>query len=184
VSWEPAQRDWVGLRAVEIQRREYWLLSRFTGVKSYAYRRKNFGKRCAWCWNPKLELIMDDKCPHCMSTGFENGFYNCSPTYIQYEPNQNSVIKGYFGVSEPNSVGAWTISVPELRPEDIIVKTGSWDIFRIDKIEPTELQGNTIRQRMVLVQLGKNDIEYQLVGRNIPEFPVQYFDNTLPSYEL
>jgi hypothetical protein len=184
VSWEPAQRDWVQLRAIEIQRREYWLLSRFVGVKSYLFRKKHFGKRCPYCWNPTLELIMDDKCVHCMGTSFENGFYNCSPTTIQYEPNTNSLIKSYFGVSEPNAVGAWTISVPEIRPDDIIVKTGSWQVFTVSRMEPTELQGNTVRQRMLLTELGKNDIEYALIGRNLPEFPQQYFDSTVPNYEL
>jgi len=183
-SWDPAQRGWVTLRAIEIQRREYWLLSRFAGIKSYLFRAKTFGKRCPYCWNPKLELVMDDRCPYCAGTSFENGYYNASPMYIQYDPNQNSELKGYFGVAEPNQLPAWTISIPEIRVGDVIVRTGSWDIYKVDKLTPTELQGNTVRQILLLTQLAKRDIEYILIGRNLPEFPQQYFDSTLPDYEL
>jgi hypothetical protein len=184
VSWEPAQRNWVTLRATEIQRREYWLLSRFTGIKSYLFRAKTFGKRCPYCWNPNLELVMDDRCPYCAGTSFENGYYNASPMYVQYDPNQNSELKGYFGVAEPNQLPAWTISVPEIHVGDVVVRTGSWDLYRVDKITPTELQGNTVRQILLLTQLAKRDVEYVLIGRGLPEFPSQYYDDTLPEYDL
>lgn len=183
-SWEAVQRNWVSIRATEIQRREYWLLSRFVGIKSYLFRVKTFGKRCPYCWNPHLEVVLDDRCVHCAGTSFENGYYNASPFYAQYDPTNNSELKGYFGVAEPNQVPAWTISIPEIRTGDVIVRTGSWNVYRVDRITPTELQGNTVRQMMLLTELAKRDIEYILIGRNLPEFPQQFFDDTPPSYEL
>jgi hypothetical protein len=183
-SWEAAQRNWVTLRAIEIQRREYFLLSRFTGIKSYLFRQKNFGARCPYCWNSTLELVLDDRCVHCAGTSFENGYYNASPLYMQFDPSINAEAKGYFGIAEPNQVSAWSISIPEIRVGDVIIRTGSWDVYKVDRLKPTELSGNTVRQICLLTQLSKRDVEYVLVGRGLPEFPAQYYNDTILNYEM
>jgi hypothetical protein len=173
-TWKVGQRRWVELRSIEIQRREYWLLSRFAGIKSYLFRRKTYGERCRSCWNHELEKTMDDHCPNCLGTSFEGGYFNPAPLYIQYDASPKPLVKTYFGNYEPNQIGAWTISMPDIRPDDVIVRTGDWNIYKVDRLTPTELQGNQVRQMMVLTQLSRGDVEYQLVKRNLPEFPDQY----------
>lgn len=173
-TWRTAQRKWVELRSIEIQRREYWLLSRFAGIKSYLFRRRNYGERCKTCWNPVLEKTMDDHCPDCLGTSFEGGYFNPAPLYLQYDATPNERVKTYFGSYEPNQIGAWTISIPGVRPDDIIVRTGDWAAYKVARRTPTELQGNPVRQMLVLTQLGKGDVEYQLIKRNLPEFPQEF----------
>jgi len=170
-SWKPSQRAWVGLRAVEIQRREYWLLSKFNGIKSYLFRKRNFGPRCPECWSYEHETVLKDNCKTCFGTGFEGGYWEANPLYINYEPTSNDNLKTYFGIFEPNQIGAWTISFPEMRPDDIIIRTGDWNIYRVEKLGATELQGNQVRQLLQLSQLAKSDIENVLITKNIPEFP-------------
>lgn len=174
VSWKTGQRRWVELRSIEIQRREYWLLSRFVGIKSYLFRRKTYGQRCKTCWNAALEKVMDDHCPNCLGTSFEGGYFNPAPLYLQYDASPNSLVKTYFGDYEPDQIGAWTISIPYIRPDDIIVRTGDWNIYKVSQLTPTELQGNPVRQIMVLTNLSRGDVESQLVKRNLPEFPQEY----------
>lgn len=174
VSWTTGQRRWVELRSIEIQRREYWLLSRFAGIKSYLFRRRSYGERCRACWDAKLEKVMDDHCPVCLGTSFEGGYFNPAPLYLQYDATPNSRVKTYFGNYEPNQIGAWTISMPDIRPDDIIVRTGDWNIYKVARLTPTELQGNPVRQIMVLTQLSRGDVESQLVKRHLPEFPQEY----------
>jgi len=38
----------------------------------------------------------------------------------------------------------------------------------------TELMANTVSQIMVLTQLGKDSVEYNLMTKNLPDFPQQY----------
>lgn len=170
-TWDTTQTHWVGIRAAEIQRREYLLLNKFVGVKSYLFRKKNYGRRCPACWDSRTEQILDDHCPVCIGTSFEGGFFEPAPLFLQYETTPSDRQKVYYGAMETNQIGAWTISVPEITPHDIIVRTGDWGAYRVDRIMRTELQANTVRQIMTLTQLSKGDVEYQLIKKNLPEAP-------------
>lgn len=173
-SWLTHQRDWVELRSHEIQRREHILLRRFVGNKSYAFRRKDYGARCPVCWSFTAEKVIQDHCVECMGTSFDGGYFEAAPCYIQYDASPSSDAKTYFGNFEQNQTSGWTISMPELHPDDIIIRTGNWNVYRIEQIQPTELQGRTVRQIMKLTQLAKGDVENQLVTRNLQEYPSQY----------
>jgi hypothetical protein len=173
-SWSSDQHRFVELRSIEIQRREYVLLSKFNGTRSYIFRRKTYGQRCPECWDNRLEKIMKDHCSTCIGTGFKGGYFDGAPCFINYDTNPNSNLKTYFGVFEPSQITGWTISLPEIRPDDIVVQTGTWDVYRVEGMTPTVLQTNTVRQVLKLTQLSKNDIENQLVTKNLPDFPIQY----------
>jgi len=174
VTWDTNQHRFVQLRSIEIQRREYILLSKFNGAKSYVFRRKTYGQRCPVCWNSVIEKITKDHCTVCMGTGFNGGYFEAAPCFINYDSNPNSNLKTYFGVFEPSQLGAWTISLPEIRPDDVVLQAGTWDIFRVDGVTPTVLQSQVVRQIMKLTQLSKNDIENQLVTRDLSDFPERY----------
>lgn len=174
ITWDTAQTNWVKRRSDEIQRREYILLDKFTGISSYLFRRLAYGKRCPECWDAVNEQIRKDHCSTCIGTGFEGGYFPPAPMKVQYEITPNSRDKVYFGKMESNQLGAWTIGVPVINSDDIIVRTGDWSLYKVEKIMPTELQANTVRQLIVLTQLGKKDPEYMLVKRNLPEFPTNY----------
>lgn len=173
-TWHSHQRNWVTLRSIEIQRREYWLLTRFAGIQSYLFRRKSYGQRCLTCWDFKLEKLMQDHCPDCLGTGFEGGYFDPSICHLQYDATPENNGKAYYGRTEQTQIGAWTISIPTIRPDDVLVQTGTWRIYKVLAITPTELQGNTVRQILTLTQLSKGDVEYQLLKRDLPDFPTNY----------
>jgi hypothetical protein len=82
--------------------------------------------------------------------------------------------KTYFGKFEPSEASAWTISLPEIRNDDLLVRTGDWVVFKVDDISSTSLQSNTVRQILKLVQVPKSEVENELVTRDLPEFPKDY----------
>ncbi len=174
ITWENNQRNWVALRSREIQRREYFLLSHFVGVKSYLFRRKTYGERCPECWDYRQEKMIKDHCKTCMGTSFKGGYFDAFPCFVNYDTTGNQNLKTYFGVFEPNQMGAWTISLPEIRPDDVLIRYGDWAAYRIAGITPTELQTVTVRQILKLTQLSRTDIENELVSRGLPEFPEEY----------
>lgn len=173
VSWESHQRRWVELRSIEIQRREYFLLSKFVGIKSYVFTNKTYGERCPECWSYTAGKAVKDNCTTCFGTTFKGGYFGPTTTYMQYDPTPNQNMKVYFGSFEPDQIGAWTISFPEIRPDDIIVRSGDWSVYRVDGLTNTELQGRPVRQITKLTQLSKSNIEHQLITR-IPDFPGKY----------
>lgn len=173
-TWEFDRRRWVEIRSTEIQRREQILLSKFNGVKSYLFRRRTYGERCPECWSYTTEKVIKDHCTTCFGTSFKGGYFSPAPFYMNYDSTPNATVKSSAGVTEPNQIMSWTISLPEVRPDDVIVRTGDWSMYRVEGIAPTELQIVTVRQVVKLTQLAKSDIENQLLTINIPEYPDKY----------
>lgn len=173
-TWKTGQRDWVKLRAIEIQRREYWLLSRFAGIGTWLFRRKNYGQRCINCWNADTQQVMRDNCPVCIGTSFQGGYFDPVKIYLQYDPIPANVSKNYLGQDEEALINAWTISMPDIRQGDVLIRSGDWKGFLVLNSSQTELQGNPVRQILNLSELHKSAVEFELVSRNLPDFPSQY----------
>lgn len=173
------QSDWVALRATEIQRRAYLLLSRFNGVQSYVFKKRYYGLRCPECWNYKANTTTKDRCHTCLGTGFDKGYFDAKPLFINYGTTPNDVEKSYSGLLQPNQIDAWTISFPEIRADDIIVRTGDWAMYIVDRVQNTELQTNPVRQSLLLNQLSRADIEYELLSRGLPEFTTSQYNGVV-----
>lgn len=172
VTWHGVRHSWVEIRANEVQRRENILLKRFTGVKSYLFKKRMYGLRCKTCWDPLSETVTKDHCKACFGTSFEGGYYPPIPVMLQYEPTPSSLMKTYFGKFEPNQIGAWTVSLPEVAQDDIVIRAGDWNVYKIAQVQTTELQAQPVRQIMQLVQLSRRDIENRLVLKRLSEFPI------------
>lgn len=151
--------------ALEIQRREFLLLSKFSGVKSFVFRKRTYGQRCTRCWNETLEKVMDDHCEVCYGTSWEGGYFDPISTFIQYEINPTAKAKEYHGVVESNAISAWTISMPSIVPDDVIIRSGDFHIYKVTSLNTTELQAKPVRQLLGLTQLPKTDIENKLYNR-------------------
>jgi hypothetical protein len=173
-TWYTTQTPWVELRSKEIQRREWMLLSHFTGTKTYLFRRMTYGERCPECWNARVGKVMKDNCRTCLGTSFKGGYFPCYTTYLQYDSSPDSNIKSYFTLFEPSQMAAWTIAVPEILPDDIVIRHGEWDLFRVENTANTELQSKPVRQMLQLTELAKHSIEFELLTKNIPDFPQEY----------
>lgn len=161
-TWANVQNPWVFLRAKEIQRRENLFLTRFFGVKSYFFKKKFFGQRCSRCWNPTVEKVMDDHCTVCYGTGFEGGYWTAIDVNLNYTPVQNNAQYTPTGVEEPVQVQAWTTSVPTIQTFDLIFRIPDAKMFRVVSVQPTELQAVRVRQTLILTEIDKDSIEYQL----------------------
>jgi hypothetical protein len=165
-TWENIRAPFVEIRASEVQRREWLLLRKFTGVKTYVFKRRTYGKRCPNCWSFELEKIVKDHCKICMGTSFEGGYFPAFETLFQYDQNQDRLSLSYFGKFEPNEISAWTIAYPELTSRDLVYRVPDGSIYYIDDKTPTTLQTVTVRQILKLVQLDQQAPEFQAVMDN------------------
>jgi hypothetical protein len=178
------RRTKIEIMASEIQRREYMLLTKFTGVKSYLFKAKYFGNRCPRCWSASQEKVMDDKCNVCYGTSWDGGYWDPVPVFLQYEPNPQDRTPTYFGELEANQIGAWTISVPEISPTDIIIRSGDWNVYSVIRNNSTELQTAPVRQMLTLTQLSRNDIENALLSRQVTDDFGTYLESLGGNFSL
>lgn len=167
-TWQNKRSNWVELRALDIRRRESLLLSKFTGVKSFIFRRRNFGKRCPECWNEEIEKVKKDHCSTCLGTSFEGGYFDGFETLIQFEPTTNDAVLSYQGKFEQNQIPAWTIDYPTINVFDLVLRVPDSKLYRIDKVFGTELQTVVVRQSMLLTELAKESTEFNLINQILP----------------
>lgn len=164
-TWDVRVKGREGILADEIQRREWLLLRKFTGIQTAVFPRKNYGTRCPDCWDPIAKKVTNDHCKSCFGSGFLKGFWNPIQTYIQYEPTPNAMAKTYFGRFEQNDMSAWTICDPQINPDDILVRLEDFKVYEVVGSNNTELRGRRVRQMMHITELARADIEYSLVSK-------------------
>lgn len=168
-TWGNKRNKWVDIRANEIQRREMLLLTKFTGVETYLFRRRHFGMRCTNCWNHEIEKVTKDHCSVCLGTSFQGGYYPGFKTLLQYEPSNSNASLGYQGRQESLVLPAWTISYPAIEVFDVVLRVPDWKLYRVDAVSKTELQATVVRQILNLTELGKESIEFDLAKQAIPD---------------
>ena len=167
-TWENKRTNLMGIRAREITRRETILLSKFTGIDTLIFRRKYFGERCPNCYNKDIEKIVKDHCLTCFGTSFVGGYFPGMLTKVCYEISPNVTQLDYIGKREINQTSAWTISYPEVMSLDLLLRIPDSRIFRVENINPTELQTVQVRQVMQVTELDKNSIEMSLISGATP----------------
>ncbi len=84
-------------------------------------------------------------------------------TRFQYEPNPNDRTVTYSGSSEPATMRARTISMPDLEDDDLVFRVADRKFYLIQRVTPTELQTAKVSQIADMVELPKNYVEYQLL---------------------
>lgn len=160
---------WHYLRAVEINRREWLLLNRFTGMRCLLLKHVKYGKynyRCPECWDDVNKLIRKEKCLTCYGTSYQGGYYQGISTMFQFdnEPNKEQIL-AQEGVMEPADTTAWTIAYPEIDVNDLILRLDDFRVFRVQSVQNTSLRSFTIRQMVRVSHLPMTNIEYKLFER-------------------
>lgn len=167
-TWQNIRTNLMGIRAVEITRRETILLDKFVGVDTLIFRKKYFGERCPNCYNKDIEKVTKDHCLTCLGTSFLGGYFPGMATKMCYEISPNNTQLTYLGKLETNQTSAWTISSPVLMTHDLILRVPDYKLFRIESINQTELQTVQVRQVVQITELGKNSVEMNLINSGVP----------------
>ncbi len=154
---------WHILRQKEIFRRELILLRKFVGVQTIIFTPRIRGTRCPECWSHEHEKVMDDHCTTCFGTSYKGGYNTGMETLMQYSSIDPVMQKSYQGNVEPVTVTGWTIGYPLIHPHAMILRVPDRKIFRVEGHQgSTELLTTTQRQTVVLRELHRDAIEYEL----------------------
>lgn len=159
---------WHSLRAIEINRREWLMLTRFMGTEILILKHVNYGKyffRCTECWDTVHKMSRDDHCTTCYGTTYQMGYYPGIPSFAQFETMSKNDVKTEEGIKEPSSTSCWTIAYPEIDVGDLIVRTKDFNVFRVNSYQNTELRNSPVRQILGVDLLPRTCVEYELLKR-------------------
>jgi hypothetical protein len=161
---------------LDIMRREAILLDKFAvGMSTVVCTPKIWGERCKVCWDPVYKKVMDDQCETCYGTGYEGGYNTGMRTKIAYGSIDPQMTYTYFGEFEPTTISAWTIAFPLLNPHAILLREADRRAFRIEGHQgSTEFGINMQRQNVIIKELNRDAIEYQLFNRtDVQDIPLR-----------
>lgn len=163
----PRMGDWQRIQKNEINRREMILLTKFTGQRFIVMRKIRHGIHCQRCWDELTKTIVRPDCESCFGTGYERGYLPHFPIWAQADSLTKSSSSSYFGKFEGADLGGWSISFPELEPEDLLVRLSDNVVFSINPINNTSLQSETVRQVFTMSMMTKEDIASKILLREL-----------------
>ena len=175
------------LIAEEVQRLERLLWNEYAGTKCFVFPIRTFGKRCQNCYDgpEKGKGFTSQKrrsnCFSCFDTTFVRGYYSPIEIYMQIDPSSTSVQNLPIAERGQRDTTARMPNFPLMKPRDIIVEMTN-KRWRVVKVTPTERLRAVVHQEMVLHEIIKGDVEYQLPIRveNLRDFepsPIRNFLN-------
>jgi len=150
--------DWRLVReAVKSQAR---LISNFTGIPGWLFRRRHLGEHCTLCWDSQLERTANTQCTGCYGTGFTGGFYTgfSFPLLRQkISPlmKDETVMEGF--VSNRDMV-ATSQAVPQVLPEDVWMHGVTGDHYAVKAADvKSAYRGLPVLFELRLSRLDDND---------------------------
>jgi hypothetical protein len=183
------------LIAEEVQRLERLLWNEYAGTKCFVFPIRTFGKRCQNCYDgpEKGKGFTGQRrrshCVTCYDTSFVRGYYSPIEIFIQIDPSAISVQNLPITERGQKDTTARMPNFPIMKPRDIIVEMTN-KRWRVVKVTPTERLRAIVHQELVLHEIIKGDVEYELPIRveNLREFepsPIRNFLNPqdLQSFE-
>ena len=153
---------------LELRRRHVHVyLRRFVGIPAAILIARSFGQRCPQCFDQVKMRQKTSRCLSCFNMGYVGGFYPQVNTYINWNPNPELVQLLETGESHPVQTSLWMGDFPLLSPRDMIVEFPENRRWRVVSTGKTERRRATSRQIAQVVEVNRNDVEY--------EYPVQKY---------
>ena len=148
------------LLAAEIIRQEDVLFREHIGRKAWLFNRRTFGPLCS-CYDLILQRKTRSGHLPCFGTGFLGGYMSPILIHVQIDPNGKTPQRTTMGDLQPGDSAGRMICFPPVNPDDIIVEAENkrWKVIRV---VPTERPRSVVRQELVLHEIPKSDIEYDL----------------------
>jgi hypothetical protein len=157
------------LIAEEIQRLERLVWEEFAGRRCFIFPVRTFGHRCSCYDGPAkgkghTHQRRRSRCITCYDTGFTRGYLDPIEVFMQIDPNAKSVQPLPAGERQQSDTTARLPNFPLMKPRDIIVEAENRR-WRVVKVSQTERLRSVVHQELVLHEIIKGDIEFQLPTR-------------------
>lgn len=183
------------LIAAEIQRLERLVWEEYAGRRCFIFPVRTFGQRCPHCYDGPdkgkghTSQRRRSHCLTCYSTSFVRGYFDPIEIFMQIDPSPKSIQTLPMNERQQVDATARLPNFPLVKPRDIIVETENRR-WRVVKVSTTERLRSVVHQELVLHEIARGDIEFQLPIRkedlrNFEPSPGRNFTNpqNLESFE-
>lgn len=138
-------------------------LRSLNGVKIAVLKRRHFGTRCTYCFDPLTKLNTASRCTKCFGTGWVGGFYPPIFTYARFAASGTQTSLAVEGASDMNQNGVTLLNYPLVEEGDILVEPETDVRWRVAYANPTHLRQLVVHQRITAVELPRSSAEYKVV---------------------
>ena len=108
------------------------------------------------------------RCTFCFGTGIFGGYYPGVPLLFRYESAPADVYKRTSqGFQIEHKFNSWTLWEPKIDQDDIIVRVGTGQRFRVNETHQSSIHGITLHQEFDLKEVEHDSILYQVTNENI-----------------
>lgn len=155
------------LIANEIQRLERLVWEEYAGRRCYIFPVRTFGQRCPHCFDgPEkgkghTSQRRRSQCLTCYGTTFARGYLNPIEIFMQIDPSPKANQTLPLSERQQVDTAARLPNFPLIKPKDIIVETENRR-WRVVRATPTERLRSVVHQELVLHEIARGDIEFQL----------------------
>ncbi len=154
------------LIARDVVRKEYLLLKRYNGVLGYLLKRRTSGVPCQnpTCLDNDLLIPTTTACPNCFGTGFQNGYYDAIPYYIDLSSfSSGKDTADPIGTIDPRTRLGRCVAYPRVDEYDIWVdgdKNKRYVIRQVERL--VEIRGKPLVYKLKLNELSASSNEYNI----------------------
>ena len=167
-----SKRDY--LIARDVVRQEYLMLQKYTGVFGYLLKRRTHGVPCqnSTCLDHDLKIPASTSCPECYGTGFQNGYYNGIPYYIDLSTfTSKKDTQDPIGTIDPRVRLGRAVAYPRVDEYDIWVDgdKNKRYVIRGEVERLVEIKGKPLVYKLRLNELAADANEFQIpLEQNVP----------------
>jgi hypothetical protein len=135
-------------------------LSRLNGVKVALLKKKTFGPRCTYCYNPDTKDTLVSQCPNCYGTSYVGGYHDPVYTWGKLDPVAIQSSLGTSGKTETGITGLTIVDYPRVSTEDVVVELRTNRRFKVQRIMVTESSRVLVHQDLQVSELSRSSAEY------------------------
>ena len=155
------------LIARDVVRKEYLILKQYVGNMGYLLKRRTSGVPCQnpTCLDHDLEIPVSSSCPNCFGTGYQNGYYDAIPYYVDlsaFTTMKDSTVAT--GTADPRSQLGRAVAYPRVDEYDIWVDGDKNKRYVIRQVERLVM----LRNKPLVYKLKMNELSASQSEYNIP----------------
>lgn len=145
---------------------------RVSGRPGYLLKKMEWGTPCPVCLDYGTGRSMDPKCPTCMGTGIQGGYYQAISLPLLQAAKQGKAERLPTHYGETKVFTATCLALPVINREDIWAGTGQNDRYFIENVSPSsDLRGRPVTYTLELHQIPQDDVVYTAaMNAKIPTF--------------
>jgi len=137
-------------------------LSRLNGVQIAILKRKTFGPRCTYCFNPETKDTLFSSCPTCYGSSFLDGYHDPIYAWGKLDPVTIQRSLGSSGNIETGMTGLTIVDYPRMSIDDVIVELKTNRRFKVQRVMTSESSRVVVHQDLQVSELSRSSVEYSI----------------------